>query len=158
MNKTALQTAFFSRNQIANVNTRGYNGANNQPRATASIDEVVSAKIDLSEVLFMVHKVVKGDTLLKIAATYKTTPQEIMKLNPIVKDKSHIEIGWELKIPTVKPAKIIDYTVLAGDNLTRISKMYNTTIEEIVSLNPSITNPNLIRTNTILKVPDRRKK
>ena len=108
----------------------------------------------------MVHKVVKGDTLLKIAAKYKTTSQEIMKLNPTIKDASHIEIGWELKIPDNKPApsKVIDYKVLAGDNLTRIAKMYNTTIEEIVSMNPSITNPNLIRTNTVIKVPDRRKK
>ena len=108
----------------------------------------------------MVHKVVKGDTLLKIAAKYKTTPQEIVKLNPIVKDPSHIEIGWELKIPAQKPPlhKVIDYTVLAGDNLTRISKMYNTTIDEIVSMNASITNPNLVRTGTVIKVPDRRKK
>ena len=107
----------------------------------------------------MVHKVVKGDTLLKIAAKYKTTPQEIMKLNPAIKDASHIEIGWELKIPEKKaPSKIVDYKVLAGDNLTRIAKMYSTTIDEIVSMNPSITNPNLIRTNSVLKVPDRRKK
>ena len=106
----------------------------------------------------MVHQVVKGDTLLKIAAQYKTTPQEIMKLNPAIKDPSHIEIGWELKLPATKPTKVVEYKVLAGDNLTRIAKMYNTTIDEIVSMNPSITNPNLIRTNTILKVPDRRKK
>ena len=106
----------------------------------------------------MVHLVAKGDTLLKIAAKYKTTPQEIMKLNPAIKDVRHIEIGWELKIPVKKPAaKVIDYKVLAGDNLTRISKIYSTTIEEIVSMNPSITNPNLIRTNTVIKVPDRRK-
>ena len=107
----------------------------------------------------MVHKVEKGETLLKIAAKYKTTPQEIMKLNPVIKDAAHIEAGWELKIPVKLPApsKVIDYKVLAGDNLTRISKMYNTTIEEIVSMNPSITNPNLIRTNTVIKVPDRRK-
>ena len=108
----------------------------------------------------MVHKVVKGDTLLKIAAKYKTTPQEIVKLNPAIKDPSHIEIGWELKIPATKPApsKVVTYTVLAGDNLTKISKKYNTTIEEIVSMNPSITNPNLVRTGTIIKVADRRVK
>ena len=108
----------------------------------------------------MVHKVEKGETLLKIAAKYKTTPQEIMKLNPIVKDAGHIEIGWELKIPPAKlpPAKAVEYTVLAGDNLTRVSKMFNASIEEIVALNPSITNPNLVRTGTVIKVPDRRKK
>ena len=117
-----------------------------------------SAMIIFSEVFVMVHQVVKGDTLLKIAAMYKTTPQEIMKLNPVIKDPAHIEIGWELKIPVKKPApsKVVEYKVLAGDNLTRISKMYRTTVEEIVSLNPSITNPNLVRTGTVIKVPDRR--
>ena len=107
----------------------------------------------------MVHLVAKGDTLMKIATKYKTTQQEIMKLNPAIKDPAHIEIGWELKIPVKKPApsKAVDYKVLAGDNLTRIAKTYNTTIDEIVSMNPSITNPNLIRTGTLIKVPDRRK-
>ena len=158
MNRIALQTAFFQETKLQTQISGGIMGPIISRMQQHRSMRLYAAKIDLSEVLFMVHKVVKGDTLLKIAATYKTTPQEIMKLNPIVKDKSHIEIGWELKIPTVKPAKIIDYTVLAGDNLTRISKMYNTTIEEIVSLNPSITNPNLIRTGTVIKVPDRKKK
>ncbi len=158
MNRIALQTAFFQETKLQTQISGGIMGPIISRMQQHRSMRLYAAKIDLSEVLFMVHKVVKGDTLLNIAAKYKTTPQEIMKLNPIVKDKSHIEIGWELKIPTVKPAKIIEYTVLAGDNLTRISKMYNTTIEEIVSLNPSITNPNLIRTGAVIKVPDRKKK
>ena len=106
----------------------------------------------------MVHKVVKGDTLLKIAATYKTTPQEIMKLNPQIKDASHIEIGWSLKIPVVKPApsKYASYTVQPGDTLSKIAKGFKTTVEDIVKANPSIQNPNLIHVGTVLKVPDYR--
>jgi len=106
----------------------------------------------------MVHKVVKGDTLLKIAATYKTTPAEIMKLNAIIKDAGHIEIGWELKIPATKPvpSKYAEYTVVLNDTLGKIAKFYKTTVAEIVKANPIIKDPNLIRPGTVLKVPDNR--
>ncbi len=106
----------------------------------------------------MVHNVVKGDTLLKIAAKYKTTPQEIMKLNPKIKDSGHIEIGWELNIPVTKPAptKYANYTVLPGDTLSKIAKMFGTTVADILKANPSIKDPNLIHVGTVLKVPDYR--
>lgn len=106
----------------------------------------------------MDHLVAKGDTLLKIAAKYKTTPQEIMKLNPQIKDVSHIEIGWKLKIPATKPApsKYASYTVLPGDNLSKIAKMFKTTVADIQKANPSIKDPNLIHVGTVLKVPDYR--
>ena len=102
----------------------------------------------------MIHKVVKGDTLLKIAAKYKTTPQEVMKLNPLIKDPRHIEIGWDLKIPA--PFKAIEYTVKPGDTLSKIAKTYNTTVPAILALNPSIKDPNLIRPGMVIKVPDNR--
>lgn len=38
----------------------------------------------------------------------------------------------------------ITYTVKPGDTLSEIALKYNTTVNNIVSLNPSITNPNLI--------------
>ncbi len=104
----------------------------------------------------MVHKVVKGDNLIKIAAKYKTTPTDIMKLNPIIKDPGHIEIGWELKIPESKPVKYVSYTVVAGDKLASIAKAFKTTVAAIVAANPTIKDPNLIRTGSVLKVPDNR--
>ena len=44
------------------------------------------------------------------------------------------------------------YKVVAGDNLTKISKAYNTTVAELVKLN-NIANPNLIFVGQELKVP-----
>ena len=48
---------------------------------------------------YYLHKVVKHDTLGKLAKHYGTTIQAIMDLNPIIKDPDRIQVGWTLKIP-----------------------------------------------------------
>ena len=48
------------------------------------------------------------------------------------------------------------YTVVHGDNLTRIAHYFKTTIQAIVDINPIITDRNFIRTGWVLKVPDNR--
>ena len=52
--------------------------------------------------------------------------------------------------------RFIEYTVVTGDNLTRIAKRYKTTISDIMALNPIIKNRNLIRVGWVLLVPDNR--
>lgn len=44
------------------------------------------------------------------------------------------------------------YTVVKGDTLSKIAKMYGTTAKAIQALNPIITNPNLIRVGWRLKI------
>ena len=51
---------------------------------------------------------------------------------------------------TVNNNEII-YTVVKGDNLTKIAKLYNTTISELIRLN-NITNKNLIYVGQRLKI------
>ena len=106
----------------------------------------------------MNHVVVKGDTLLKIAGKYKTTLEELIKLNPKIKDPRHIEIGWSLKIPLTPPPqqKYTYYIVVPGDNLTKIAKMFKTTVAAILKANPSIKDPDLIHPGDKIKVPDNR--
>lgn len=48
------------------------------------------------------------------------------------------------------------YTVVHGDNLTRIAHYFKTSIQAIMDLNPIITDRNFIRTGWVLKVPDNR--
>jgi LysM repeat protein len=43
------------------------------------------------------HEVVKGDTLGAIAKKYKTTVQDIQKLNPDIKDPNAIKPGQKIK-------------------------------------------------------------
>lgn len=45
------------------------------------------------------HKVVKGDTLARIAIKYNVRIKDILALNPQIKDKNYIQVGWMLKIP-----------------------------------------------------------
>ena len=44
------------------------------------------------------------------------------------------------------------YIVKKGDTLTRIAKMHNTTVRELVSLN-GIANPNIICVGQVLHIP-----
>ena len=44
------------------------------------------------------------------------------------------------------------YTVVAGDNLTRIANRYNTTVDNLLKLNPNIKNKNLIYVNQKIRV------
>ncbi|WP_066634828.1 BsuPI-related putative proteinase inhibitor [Desulfolucanica intricata] len=46
------------------------------------------------------------------------------------------------------------YTVRTGDTLYIIARRYNTTVERILELNPSITNPNIISVGQVIVVPD----
>ncbi len=48
------------------------------------------------------------------------------------------------------------YTVVHGDNLTRVAHYFKTSIQDIMDLNPIITDRNFIRTGWVLKVPDNR--
>ena len=107
---------------------------------------------------FVVHEVKKGETLSKLAKKYGTTIDSIMKHNPIIKDKNLIVTGWKLEIPndSATGQKYFMYTVVHGDNLTKIAAKFKTTIKAIVELNPKIEDPNLIITGWVLKVPDNR--
>ena len=108
--------------------------------------------------LFVVHTVERGDTLSTLAKKHGTTVAEIMKYNPKIKDKNVIITGWELEIPDNRPSgqKYVSYTVVLGDNLTKIAEKFKTTIRAVVDLNPKIQDPNLIVTGWVLKVPDNR--
>ena len=45
------------------------------------------------------HKVVRGDTLGAIAKANNTTVEELMRLNPQIKNADKISIGWEVALP-----------------------------------------------------------
>jgi len=93
----------------------------------------------------------KGDTLTKIAKMYKTTVNDLVKENNI-KNPNLIYPGQKIKIPeTTKTTTIKTYIVKNGDTLTKIAKMYKTTVNDLVKKN-NIKNQNLIYPGQKIKI------
>ncbi len=86
-----------------------------------------------------------GDTLIKIASKYNIDWHDLYNANiNIIGDNPNvISVGQELTIP----GNDIYYTVVAGDTLSKIARLYNTTWEKIYNDNKDIigSNPNNIQ-------------
>lgn len=118
------------------------------------------------------HVVQPGENLFRIARRYNTTVSAIVQANPSITNPNIIYVGQTLIIPgsvvptptttpvsltpvTTTPAVTVTvtptptapptvYIVRAGDNLYRIARQFNTTVQALVALNPNIANPNVI--------------
>ena len=99
-----------------------------------------------------VYTVVEGDTLSGIASRYGTTYQKLAEYNGIA-DPNKIYPGQQVKIPgsSNNGSSAVYYTVVTGDNLTKIANRYGTTVNQLVSWN-NISNPNLIYPGQKLRV------
>ena len=57
------------------------------------------------------------------------------------------------KTPLPPKAGFDVYKIQSGDNLTRIAKKFNTTVDYLFAINPDITNKNFIRAGYYMYVP-----
>lgn len=94
------------------------------------------------------YYVKKGDTLRKIAEAFGTTVDNLLKLNPAIKNPNIIYVGQALKVPSDGTS----YIVQKGDTLRIIAAKYGTTVDALLKLNPTIKNPNLIYVGQVIKV------
>ena len=82
----------------------------------------------------LTHKVKRGETLYQIARKYSIQPKILMAYNNL--RSSRIRAGQTLRIPQSTHAdNYIYHTVRKGDTLTKISKKYGVSIEQIQSSN-----------------------
>lgn len=97
------------------------------------------------------YTVKSGDTLYSIAKKFDTTVDKIKSQNSLSADV--LTVGQVLKIPSVisvtKPSKTNVYTVEPGDTLYSLAREFNTTVNNLKSLNNLITN-NLVIGQTII--------
>ncbi|WP_078544281.1 C40 family peptidase [Litchfieldia alkalitelluris] len=84
------------------------------------------------------YTVVAGDSLSAIAKRFNITVQELMGLNQLTSDV--IFIGQTLKVSGVpnensSTGQLQNYSVQVGDSLTGIARKFNTTVNQLKSLN-----------------------
>lgn len=105
-----------------------------------------------------VYTVVRGDTLSKIARDYNTTVSNLVITNNI-SNPNLIYPGERIIISTGNTINLgnecgkILYTVKIGDTLSELANKYDTTVNEIATLN-NISNPNLIYAGSIIRIPN----
>ena len=99
------------------------------------------------------YTVTSGDTLYSIAKKYNTTVDKIKQQNNL--STNTLSIGQKLEIPTSEfievPTTTTTYTVVPGDTLYSIARQYNTTVNNIKTLN-NLTN-NLLVVGQELLIP-----
>ena len=91
--------------------------------------------------------VVSGDTLRKIADRCGTTVSALQRANPEIGNGNLIYPGQNLLLPgTVlgTDGGYVIYIVARGDTLKGLAARFQSTVENIMANNPSITNVNLI--------------
>lgn len=83
------------------------------------------------------YTVKSGDTLYGISNQFGVSVSDLARANNI-SNTSSLQVGQVLNIPSISgsnPSTTFTYTVKKGDSLYAIAKKYNTTVNDIVSLN-----------------------
>ena len=96
-----------------------------------------------------------GDTLSGIAGRYNTSVSELMRLNPFITNPDRIQAGWTIQVPGGggTGGGTQSYTIQSGDTLSGIATRHNTSVSELMRLNPWITNPDVIQVGWTIQVP-----
>lgn len=96
-----------------------------------------------------IYVVRSGDTLRKIAVRYETSVDELLRLNPNIKNRNLIYVGQKIVVPVEGNT----YVVQRGDTLRKIAAAFDTTVAELLDLNPQIKNANLIYVGQVINIP-----
>ena len=114
----------------------------------------ISNIIDVDGVKYYEHKVEAGNTIWGIQRTYNVSADKIIRLNPELRDG--LKVGMAILVPvngtSAGQEKITsNYKVKNKETLYGLSKKFNTTIDELVELNPELTLG--LKKGQIIKVP-----
>ena len=85
---------------------------------------------------YVLHDVVKGETLYGLSKKYGLTVERLIEANPGT--ENGIQIGQKLKIYAGKAETFRIHEVQKGESLYRISKMYGVTIGQLTAWNPGL--------------------
>lgn len=113
---------------------------------------------------FYIYKVKPSEGFYVLSKKFGISQEEIIRYNPAA--KNGLKRGQLLMIPTNKTAEgqqagseiesTFEHTIVRGESLYSISRMYKVTIQSIIDLNPG--SERGIKAGAILKIPQRYKK
>lgn len=101
------------------------------------------------------YTVQPGDTFFNIARRYNISVQSLVNANQQIPDPSRIIPGQIICVPgqpqPVCPGQF--YTVRPGDILSTIAQRFGVTVQQILAVNPQITDPNVIFVGQRICIP-----
>ena len=115
-----------------------------------AVQDRVNELLNVNNSTSTTYTVKSGDTLSNIASKFGTTYQKLAEINGIA-DPNKIFAGQVIKITGTSSNTTRTYTVKSGDNLTKIAKQFNTTVDSLVSKN-GIKDKNKIYVGQVLKI------
>ena len=107
--------------------------ANNLTSNIIMVGQVLRIPSAVDETEENIYVVKSGDSLYSIAKKYNTTVDNLKNLNNLTSNV--LMIGQKLLVPTVNNNSSSTYVVQNGDSLYKIAQKYNTTVNDIKSLN-----------------------
>ena len=117
-----------------------------------------SKNIQVNNDKYIVHKIVKGETIFSICKKYNIEQKELLDANPSL--SNGLKTGFELNIPKKEGKKksnekkendFISHTVKKKETLTSISKQYKISAEAIERFNPGVKSG--VKIGQVLQIP-----
>ena len=111
---------------------------------------------------YFIYIVARGDTLKGLATRFGTTVDALLAGNPDITNANVIYEGQHVKVyvsspppppPPPPPPSGQVYYVKKGDTLRNIASRLSTTVDELLRINPQITNKNLIYVGQAINIP-----
>lgn len=135
---------------------------NNLKSNTITVGQSLKVKLDEEKPVedYLIYTVKSGDSLWKIANKYNTTVDTLMSINNL--KGTTLTINQQLLIPKTENIEIdvkeelkgIEYTVKAGDSLSKIASSYGITVDRIKSANKLTGNTIYVGQQLLIPVSD----
>lgn len=111
---------------------------------------------------YFIYIVARGDSLKGLATRFSTTVDALLAANKDITNPNVIYEGQWIKVnaapttpppTTPPPAGGQTYYARKGDTLRNIASRFSITVDDLLKVNPQITNPNLIYVGQAITIP-----